>query len=302
MNTKVKLSHLLHSMTSFVLFLIVSRLSSILLGEIIDSRDLVSLISFVLSSAAAVAAFFLMPENITYLPDEDELAAEEVSDTEAPSAADDGAKKHPLILPVLHTVATVAAMLLVMFACTKIPYLNFAGESEFVTDTASWLRVVSLVVIHPIAEEYLFRCLYLGELKKLGTSFAVLAQAIMFALAHNDVTSMIYALPCGVLLASLADQSGRSGAKNAEKNKKRGEYSSRGFIYAAIAHSAANLRAIIYVTFLSGNKAVQDAADYVIVVLGIAAAVFFLVLSKKTGGTAESNPADNGSESADEAK
>ena len=47
---------------------------------------------------------------------------------------------------------------------------------------------------------------------------------------------------------------------------------------------------------------VRGKARVACAVLGIAAAVFFLVLSKKTGGTAESNPADNGSESADEAK
>ena len=294
MNSKVKLSHLLHSMTSFVLFLIVSRLSAILLGEFIGRGDVVSLISFILAVSAAVAAFFLMPENITSLPEEDE-EEDEHSD-------DGGEKRHPLLLPILHTAATVAAMLVVMFACTKIPYLNFSREIEFVTDAASWLRILSLVVIHPVAEEYLFRCLYLGELKKLGTPFAVLAQAIMFALAHNDVTSMIYALPCGVLLAHLADQSGRAAADKTKKGKRRSEYSGRGYVFAAIAHSAANLRAIIYMTFLSGNRAVQDAADYVIVVMGLAAAVFFLVLSKKNGGKAESDGAESGSEMADEAK
>ena len=66
---KKKISYLLHSLTSFILMLIVVRLLNIFIGDSLDSY-LTSQIVFLASSFVAVLAYKIMPRDIT--PDDTE--------------------------------------------------------------------------------------------------------------------------------------------------------------------------------------------------------------------------------------
>ena len=66
---KKKISYLLHSLTSFILMLIVVRLLNIFIGNSLDSY-LTSQIVFLVSSFVAVLAYKIMPRDIT--PDDTE--------------------------------------------------------------------------------------------------------------------------------------------------------------------------------------------------------------------------------------
>ena len=98
---------------------------------------------------------------------------------------------------VLHLLASVAALVTLMFLVAA--FMNgeeaFSGGVSAAGEMPSLdpLSVASLLLIHPVAEEVLFRRLYYGELRRMHPVFGCMAQALMFALAHESVDGMIYA-------------------------------------------------------------------------------------------------------------
>lgn len=62
------------------------------------------------------------------------------------------------------------------------------------------LYVFCLVFVSPLIEEYAFRGVLLNTLSKFGKRFAYFASAIIFALAHFNLSEIIPALAMGLLL------------------------------------------------------------------------------------------------------
>ncbi len=136
-----------------------------------------------------------------------------------------------------------------------------AADTEVVTlpeTSVPAAEFVSLVLIHPILEEYLFRWLYYRELRPMQPIFAGLAQAVMFAIVHGSVGGMIYALFAGVVLVFVTELSGS--------------------LTAAIgAHMLVNLRSLVYLTWLTDAEQVRMMLDFGMVSLGFAALLILMV-------------------------
>lgn len=83
---------------------------------------------------------------------------------------------------------------------------NFPSYSEtskaIASNSNSALGVISVVLIIPIFEEFLFRGLIFNELKKhLNVLIAILLQGAIFALSHGNMLQAIYTFIMGIVLA-----------------------------------------------------------------------------------------------------
>ena len=162
---------------------------------------------------------------------------------------------------VLHLLASVAALVTLMFLVAA--FMNgeetFSGGVSAAGEMPSLdpLSVASLLLIHPVAEEVLFRRLYYGELRRMHPVFGCMAQALMFALAHESVDGMIYALAAGVLLGVLAEETGR--------------------LWPTVAaHVFVNLRSLVSLTVFAERGGVRYGLDSAILTAG---AVAFVILA-----------------------
>ncbi len=238
-------NRLLHAMTPFVLMTLVERLILLLLGRFAPGAGTVGELGAFLA-AVGLALFLFRTGSYAEEPEDDPV---------------------PPLLPknnprcVLHLAASVAALVTVMFIVAA--YMN--GEAAF-SDTVSAvggvpslapLSVLSLLLVHPLAEEYLFRRCFYGELRRMNPVFGCMAQAVMFAILHESVDGMIYALAAGVILGILAEETGRLWT-------------------CAAAHILVNARSLVCVTVFAERGGVRYAMDSVILTVGAAA---FVVLA-----------------------
>ncbi len=70
------------------------------------------------------------------------------------------------------------------------------------------VEFVSLCVFTPLVEEFVFRGVIFGSLRPFGASYAVVASALLFGLAHGGPSSMAYALVSGFILAAVREVTG----------------------------------------------------------------------------------------------
>lgn len=239
---KKKISYLLHTLTSFILMLISSRLLNIFAGELFDPY-LNKLLIFILSSAVGIAAFYVMPQDIT------PVGTDEIADPVQPLEKSDIANSTTM------TIIAVCSMIGLMHIVAAF----LGGDGNGASYPLTPLYFVSLVIIHPLIEEFIFRKLYHGELRLLTPVFAAVAQATLFALNHDSASSMFNALFCGIVLGLLVEGSGR-------------------WYLAAAAHSFINLRTLIYSTVLAGNTSLANNIDLVFYAVGTVALIIIVVL------------------------
>jgi membrane protease YdiL (CAAX protease family) len=64
--------------------------------------------------------------------------------------------------------------------------------------------IVYAVLLGPIVEEIVFRGAIMRRLDRFGANFAIVTQALIFALYHGFFTQMIFAFPVGLILGYLA--------------------------------------------------------------------------------------------------
>lgn len=246
MKYKKKLSHLLHSMTSFIILLITGRLVNILVTDTLGSCYLTEQLAFILSVAAAVVCFKIMPQDIT------PTANSSDDKDDVPPAL-----KQNRTISALHTVITFCTMVALMYIVSY-----FVGSEKAAEVRLDPVYLISLIILHPFLEEYVFRSLYYGELRLLNPVFACLAQSTMFALSHDTVNGMFFALVCGVALGALVENTGR-------------------WYCAIAAHAALNLRSLLFSTVLADNPAIRPQIDAAIIALGLASLVLLLVLQNR---------------------
>lgn len=85
----------------------------------------------------------------------------------------------------------------------------------YVTHTTSTTGVpdiivyfLSLCIITPFMEEYVFRGVIFKSLRKYGFTFAAVGSAVFFGLVHGTVGQMVYAFVTGLILALIYEKTG----------------------------------------------------------------------------------------------
>ena len=71
------------------------------------------------------------------------------------------------------------------------------------------LRFISIVILPPLVEEYLFRYRIQGFLKEgFGTTLAIVGQALLFGILHHYIVQKIYAIALGILFGWIREKKG----------------------------------------------------------------------------------------------
>ncbi|MBQ3955545.1 MAG: CPBP family intramembrane metalloprotease [Clostridia bacterium] len=253
---KNNVNRILHTMTPFLALILTERLLLMLARRLFSEvGDALGLGIFLLAAAFALFLF----RAVRY-PEEGET-----------DPVPDLIRKRACRC-LLHLAAAVAALVTLMFVVAA--YMN--GESAY-SDTASVagdmpslspLSVLSLLLIHPVAEEYLFRRCFYGELRRMNPVFGCMAQAVMFAIMHETVDGMLYALAAGVILGILAEETGR--------------------LWPCVAaHMLVNARSLISVTVFAERGGVRYAMDSGILTLGAVAFVILAATRARSASAAE---------------
>ena len=256
---KNDVNRILHAMTPFVLMVLTERLLLMLFGRLLPGeREVGALCAFLPAAALALLLFRL-----------GRYEEEEEYDPVPPLIK----KKTGRCL--LHLAASAAALVTVMFLVAS--YVNdeaaFPDTARAAGDMPSLtpLSVLSLLVIHPLAEEYLFRGCFYGELRRMNPVFGCMAQAVMFAIMHSSVDEMLYALAAGVILGILAEETGRLWP-------------------CAAAHIFVNARSFVAVTVFAERGGVRYAMDSTLLTVG--AAAFVILAATRVRYAAEPSPGD----------
>lgn len=67
---------------------------------------------------------------------------------------------------------------------------------------------LSLCIFTPIIEEFVFRGVIFGELRRFGFGFAAVSSALIFGLAHADISQLVYAVIFGIGFAAVYEKTG----------------------------------------------------------------------------------------------
>ena len=239
-------------MMPFLIMVIVQRLGLLFLNRLPVSVFPGDLAAFLTASAAGIF-FFRMS------------CGSELLRLRNLPPADTGEEYDPPVPPfpgrdtpfgiVMYILVAAGALIAAMYAASTL----IGGQSSDLPDSRILTaEFVSLVLIHPILEEYIFRWLYYRELRPMHPFFAGLAQAVMFAIVHGSVGGMICALFSGVILAVVLERSGSLSA-------------------AVIPHMLINLRSFVYLVWLTEAAQVRMMIDFGIVSLSFAAFLALLV-------------------------
>ncbi len=239
MNERINIDRLLHSIVPFIVMVLLQRFLLIVFGNLMPESTLGSLLAYLPSVAVAVICMKLIP------------LSKPQDDTDSIHAL------QPSGIIVCIISASVAAALLI----TLMTLISSALSVDSIeTADTSLLAFVSLVLIHPITEEYLFRRLIYNDLRLMNPIFASLAQALMFAIVHDTVSGMVYALLAGIVLAVVVEHTGS-------------------WLCSLSVHIIINLRSYLYLTVLRDMPDVIEITDTVIVIIGTLALISGAVLT-----------------------
>ncbi len=259
MREKIYFHHISHVMVSFCVFVLGSKLAGLLFSAFSSfDAGVAELLSFLFAAACAVLVFKTFE---LFVPSPEENA-------EAQSVLAGRFKRRPFSMAryvletIPHTVLTTALLIAAMYLVT----VSFRPTDTLVNaapDTGGAFAVLSLFVVHPLGEEYLFRGLYYGKLRSMSPIFACLMQAVMFAISHNGVGSMVYALIAGVILGMAAERS-------------------NGIAVPVVAHMLINLRTYLCTYVRTGVLADETrfAIDMAFIAAGVLAAGVLLLTAR----------------------
>lgn len=255
MKEKVGFHHISRVIASFCLFVVLGRLADFVIGTFSSFDGITAdLLQFFFSASCAILAFHYY----------EKLIPSPEGNTNNQSFMDGRFKKRPfsmgryILETIPYTIFTVSLLVASMYLVT----IAFDLGGTLVTEsihTPSLLPFLSLVLIHPIAEEYMFRGMYYGALRKMSPIFACLMQAVIFAIAHNGVGGMMYALIAGIILGTAAERS-------------------NGITVPIAAHIIINLRTFLYNGILT--EKLITAIDLAVIGAGFLSAVILILVSK----------------------
>lgn len=247
----------------FVIMVILQRLGYLLLDMTPLSASLCDLLAFVIASAGGIFFFRMSCGKDALRLAGDSLL---VTETEADADEDDDRAIPPF--PQRDTLLGRGMYILVCFgalivAMHMVSMVVNTTSADFPDVQSLAAEFVSLVFLHPILEEYIFRWLYYRELRPMQPIFAGLAQAVMFAIVHGSVGGMIYALFAGVLLVFVTEHAGS-------------------LAVPITAHMLVNLRSFVYMVWLADPafSHLRTVIDFCVVSVGFGA---FLVLLVRRG-------------------
>ncbi|MBR5252872.1 MAG: CPBP family intramembrane metalloprotease [Clostridia bacterium] len=240
---KNSISRLLHVFVPFIIMVMIQNLLRLLWDGIGFEGDIGELISFVIASAAAVIFFTLTnPTEVVKIP------------------------KTGVFRSILHLLFCIAMLIVCM-------YLVSMATNHYTTTSVNItaVYVVSLLLIHPIVEEYIFRGMFYGELRKINPIFGIIATSIMFAIIHDSIDGMIYALVAGIFLGLTTEKTGRHWVP-------------------VLAHMLLNLRSLLYLEVLAENEVLRHGIDVGIVAAGFAGFLVLLILKNIPTGQKTADP------------
>ena len=79
----------------------------------------------------------------------------------------------------------------------------------YVVDDALWLRILVMVILAPIIEEYIFRKQLIDRMNIYGGGLAVVTSALMFGLFHGNLSQLFYAFALGLVFGYIYLKTGR---------------------------------------------------------------------------------------------
>ncbi|MBQ2062089.1 MAG: CPBP family intramembrane metalloprotease [Oscillospiraceae bacterium] len=79
----------------------------------------------------------------------------------------------------------------------------------YATDESLMLRVVFLVILAPLIEEFIFRKTLIDRMRPYGEKLAVVTSALMFGLFHGNLSQMFYAVSLGLVFGWVYLRTGR---------------------------------------------------------------------------------------------
>ena len=244
---KNNISRLLRVFVPFVIMVMIQNLLRLLWDAIGFEGAAGELISFVIASAAAVIFFTLTNS------DEGEIIPVEGK-----------------LRSILHLLFCVAMLVFCMYLVSAVTR-NYTTQSVKV----SVVYVVSLLVVHPMVEEYIFRGMLYGELRKINPIFGIIATSIMFAIIHDSIDGMLYALVAGIFLGLTIEKTGR-------------------LWVPVVAHMFINLRSLVYLKVIAENEVLRNGIDIGIVSAGFACFLVLLILKNIPTGQKTPGPEGEG--------
>ncbi len=245
---------------SFFVMLNVSRVMALLFSGSYTA----ALCAFLISSAAGIFSFNL-------------ISSAESDDKGVPPLV-----KRSGFYTSLHVIFSSSVMIVAM-GVVDYALGASAGAGNRAIELSP-IYFISLVAIHPAIEETVFRGLYYKELRNLSPVFAMLLQGVMFALCHDSVGGMFYALIGGVILGALVENTGR--------------------VWGAVtAHAAINLRSLLYTTVITSAE-IRNFADLIVLVAGLLSLIGIIMIQNGAPIPMleryenNENPPENGDENA----
>lgn len=255
MKEKIYFHHVSHVVVSFCLFIMIGRLSAFLIGALSSFEGVFAeLLAFIFAASCSILAFHYYEKLI---PHPDGKGASH-------SVMEGRFKKRPfsmkryILETVPHTLITVMLLVLSMYLVTIAFDLGGSLVNE-AAHTQGVLAFLSMVLIHPVTEEYMFRGIFYGKLRRMSPIFACLMQAVMFAISHNGVGGMMYALIAGIILGTAAERS-------------------NGIAVPVAAHMIINLRTFLYSLLLP--QSAVTAIDLSVIIAGVISAGILIALAK----------------------
>lgn len=277
---KTNIRRLVGVMMPFVIMVIFQRLLLVLTGMSGLPDVIGSTLAFLTASAGGIF-FFRMSCGAEALRPGMQTQPEPEPDGES------GGKENPvppfpakdtLFGRLMYALTGVGVLTVTMYAVTAA--VGTETFSAFAPGTLA-AEFVSLILIHPFLEEYIFRWLYYRELRPMQPIFAGLTQAVMFAIVHGSVGGMIYALFAGIVLVLITELSGSLSA-------------------AVIAHMLMNLRSFVYLTWLTEAEQVRLMPDLALISVGFAAMLCLLVRRGLREARAGAGETEDGGENDDD--
>lgn len=245
---KTNINRLLRVFIPFIVMVMSQNLILLLWDRLGFSGILGELIAFVIASASAAVLFLL------------------------------GHMDHAESRPYKHKDAFAYAMhfffcismLIIFMHLTELITANYNSPPIRMTP----VYLISVLIVHPVAEEYIFRRLFYGELRKINPVFGIIAQAIMFAIIHSTIDGMIYALAAGIFLGIASEKTGR-------------------LWVPILAHIFINARTLAYVSYFENMPTLRKNIDITVVLLGVIAIIVLLFLQAiRRDGKAEKDKAE----------
>lgn len=256
MKEKIYFHNISHAVVSFCIFVLIGRVSGFLIDALSSFEGLLAeLLQFIFAASCSILTFHYYEKLIP--------SPEEKDNTR--SFMDGRFKKRPFTMrryvleTIPHTLLTVALLVIAMYLVTIAFDLGGSLVHEPVYGPG-FLPFLSMVLIHPLAEEYMFRGMFYGKLRSMSPIFACLMQAVMFAISHNGVGGMMYALIAGIILGTSAEKS-------------------NGIAVPAAAHIMINLRTFLYSGVLASE--LIAAIDIAVIVAGAISLAVLLIVEKK---------------------